>query len=103
MKSIQERKNNNMRKYGIHPKKWRDKINGNTYHSAQILNTENNLMIASPFTYGYGEQYIQSASERMIKQGWIKERLKGIDLQQVHIIAENDCKKKEVISHGKEQ
>ena len=67
------------------------------------LNTENNLMIASSFTYGYGEQYIQSASERMIKQGWIKERLKGIDLQQIHIIVEDDCKKKEVISHGKER
>ena len=92
-----------MIKYVIHAKKWRDKINGNTYHSAQILNTENNLMIASPFTYGYGEQYIQSASERMIKQGWIKERLKGLNLQQIHIIAENDCKKKEVINHGKER
>ena len=91
-----------MIKYVIHAKKWRDKINGNTYHSAQILNTENNLMIASPFTYGYGEQYIQSASQRMIKQGWIKEPITR-NLQQVHIIAENDCKKKEVISHGKER
>ena len=92
-----------MIKYVIHAKKWHDKINGNTYHSAQILNTENNVMVASPFTYGYGEQYIQSASERMIKAGWIKERLKGLDLHQVHIIAENDCKKKEVKNHGKER
>ena len=91
-----------MIKYVIHAKKWRDKINGNTYHSAQILNTENNLMIASPFTYGYGEQYIQSASERMIKAGWIKERLKNLDFLQVHNIVEEDCRKKDVINHGKE-
>jgi hypothetical protein len=92
-----------MIKYVIHAKKWRDKINGNTYHSAQILKTENNLMIASSFTYGYGDQFIQTASERMKKQGWIKERLKGIDLQQIHIIVEDDCKKKDVISHGLER
>ena len=66
-----------MIKFVIHAKKWRDKINGNTYHSVQILKTENNLMIASSFTYGYGDQFIQTASERMKKQGWIKERLQG--------------------------
>ena len=92
-----------MIKYVIHAKKWRDKINGNTYHAVNVLNTQNNLMIASPFTYGYGDQFLQTASEAMIKQGWIKERLKGIDLQQIHIIVEDDCKKKDVINHGLER
>ena len=92
-----------MIKYVIHTKKWRDKINGNTYHSVRVLNTQNNLMIASPFTYGYGDQFLQTASEAMIKQSWIKERLKSLDLLEVHNIVEDDCKKKEVINHGKEQ
>ena len=89
-----------MIKYVIHAKKWRDKINGNTYHSAQILNTENNLMIASPFTYGYGEQYIHSASEGMIKQGWIKENFKHTDFLNLHYICEEDCKKRDVVKWG---
>ena len=92
-----------MIKYVIHAKEWRDKINGNSYHSVTVLNTQNNVMIASPFTFGYGSQFLQTASERMIKQGWIKERLKSLDFLQVHNIIEKNCKKKEVISHGKEQ
>ena len=90
-------------KYVIHSKKWRDQVNGNTYHAVNVLNTQNNLMIASPFTYGYGDQFLQTASEAMIKQGWIKERLKNLDFLQVHNIIEKNCTKKEVISHGKER
>ena len=89
-----------MIKFVIHSKKWHDKINGNTYHAVNVLNTQNNLMIASPFTYGYGDQFLQTASEAMIKQGWIKERLKNLDFLQVHNIIEKNCTKKEVISHG---
>ena len=92
-----------MIKYVIHAKEWRDKINGNSYHAVNVLNTQNNLMKASPFTYGYGDQFLQTASEAMIKQGWIKERLKNLDFLQVHNIIEKNCTKKEVISHGKEQ
>jgi len=76
-----------MIKYLIHSKKWRDRVNGNTYHAA-------------PFQYGYGEQFIQSASEVMIKNGWIKEKLKGLDFQEIHIIDQDDCKKKEVEKWG---
>lgn len=89
-----------MIKYLIHSKKWRDNVNGNTYHSVRILNNQNNTMIAAPFQYGYGEQFIQSASEVMIKNGWIKEKLKGLDFQEIHIIDQNNCTKKEVINWG---
>ena len=92
-----------MIKFVIHSKKWFDKVNGNTYHAVRILNTQNNLMIAAPFQYGYGEQFIQSASEVMLKNNWIKEKLKGIDFQEIHIIDQDDCKKKEVINFGKER
>ena len=48
-----------MIKYVIHSKKWHDQVNGNTYHAVNVLNTQNNLMIAAPFQYGYGTQFIQ--------------------------------------------
>jgi hypothetical protein len=88
-------------KYVIHAKEWRDKINGNTYHSTRVLNTQNNLMIACPFTYGYGSQFLQSASDSMIKNKWIEKPLKSLDFLQVHNIVENNCKKKDVIEWGK--
>jgi len=86
--------------YVIHAKKWVDKINGNTYHSTTILNTQNNLMICSPFSYGYGDQFIQSASDIMVKEKWIAKPLKGLDYLNIHMIVENDCKKRDVINHG---
>ncbi len=89
-----------MIKYVIHAKKWRDRINGNTYHSARVLDTEAHLQLAVPFQYGYGEQFLQSASEVMIKNNWIKEKLKGIDFQNIHIICEENCKKTDVKKWG---
>ena len=89
-----------MIKYVIHAKKWRDKINGNTYHSVRVLNTQNNVMIASPFKYGYGEQFMQSAKEEMKKVNWLNDKFTPEDYLQTHIIVEDDCKKKEVVSWG---
>ena len=89
-----------MIKYVIHAKKYRDKTNGNTYHATTILNTQNNLMISSSFRYGYGDQFIQSASDVMIKEKWIAKPLKALDYQNIHMIVENDCKKIDVKNHG---
>ena len=90
-----------MIKYVIHAKKWRDKVNGNTYHSARVLDTQSQLQLTVPFQYGYGDQFVSSSSSEMIKQGWIKEELKGLDFQNIHIICEDNCKKKDVINWGK--
>jgi len=90
-----------MIKFVIHSKKWHDKINGNTYHAVNVLNTQNNLMIASSFRYGYSNQFLQSASEIMIKNKWINKPLKSLDFQEIHIIDQEDCKQKEVKEHGK--
>jgi len=92
-----------MIKFIIHSKKWHDKINGNTYHAVNVLNTQNNLMIASPFTYGYGNGFIQSASEIMLENKWIDKPLKSLDFQEVHIIDQENCTKKEVKEHGRMQ
>ena len=53
-----------MIKYVIHAKKWRDKINGNTYHSAQILNTENKDMGAG---HEYTRKLLESGEFEKIK------------------------------------
>ena len=92
-----------MIKFVIHSKKWRDKINGNTYHAVNVLNTQNNLMISSPFSYGYGTQFIQSASKIMLENKWINKPLKSTDFLEIHIIDQENCKKKEVINFGKER
>ena len=68
-----------MIKYVIHAKKWHDKVNGNTYHAARVLDTQAQLQLKVPFQYGYGDQFVSSSSNEMIKQNWIKEKLKGLD------------------------
>ena len=55
-------------------RKWFDKVNGNTYHTAEII--INGVPVHKTlFAYGYGDSYIQSARK------WLKENkyLKGIE------------------------
>lgn len=52
-------------------RKWFDKINGNTYHTAQIMvngETVGNI----PFSYGYDSMYEQNASTWLKENGYIK-------------------------------
>jgi exopolysaccharide biosynthesis predicted pyruvyltransferase EpsI len=89
-----------MIKYVIHAKLWRDKTNGNTYHSANVLDTKRHLMLPVPMHYGYGDQFIQSASNAMLKNNWIDKHLVGIDYKDIHFIVEPNCKKKDVHDFG---
>jgi len=51
-------------------RKWFDKINGNTYFTAEIL--VNGIHVRSmPFEYGYGEQYEQASLDWLEKSGLI--------------------------------
>lgn len=54
--------------------KWRDKVNGNTYHSVRITRTDDGKVIACPFQYGYDEHYRQTALEAMAKAGWLPKK-----------------------------
>lgn len=54
--------------------KWFDKINGNTYHSVRVTRCKDNKTIASPFTYGYGEAYRNTALLEMLKSGWLPKK-----------------------------
>lgn len=57
-------------KYICDVKIWFDKINGNTYHSVNITDADTNKLIySSGLTYGYGEQYEQTAKTALIKLG----------------------------------
>ena len=61
-------------KYIIEGRKWFDKINGNTYHSVSIIDTETGKNIYnSPITYGYGNQYRETAKDYLISNGLLKE------------------------------
>jgi hypothetical protein len=90
-----------MIKYVIHAKKWHDKTNGNTYHASRVLDTKRQLQLAVEFQYGYGDHYITTAQDEMIKQGWIKENFKHTDFLNLHYICEDNCKKRDVMAWGK--
>jgi hypothetical protein len=95
-----------MIKYVIHAKKWFDQVNGNTYHAIRVLDTKKHKLISSDFCYGYGDQFMETARTTMIKRGWLNSENKRFSIEnynQLHIIVENDCKKKEVIAWGNNQ
>ena len=63
-------------KYLIEGRKWFDKINGNTYHSVtitRITENENEIIAEIPMTYGYGDGYQQTAYDKLIQRGLVKE------------------------------
>ena len=63
-----------MIKYIIEGTRWFDKVNGNTYHKVYITDAKtNNLIYGSQLTYGYDDQYKQTAFAWLIKQGLFKE------------------------------
>lgn len=43
----------------IEGRRWFDKVNGNTYHSATLY-VNNKKIDRVPFEYGYGDSYIQT-------------------------------------------
>lgn len=52
-------------------RKWWDKVNGNTYHTARIM--VNGVTVGkTEFSYGYGDHYVQSAADWLEKNGYIK-------------------------------
>jgi hypothetical protein len=52
-------------------RKWFDKVNGNTYCTAQIM--INGITVGkTPFQYGYGDFYMQAASEWLREHKYIK-------------------------------
>jgi len=52
----------------IEAKRWFERTNGNTYHSVNVY-VNNELIGRVPFTYGYGEQYIETAFDILAEWG----------------------------------
>lgn len=83
-----------MIKFIIVGKKWFDKVNGNTYHSARVYDLDRHIVAAAPLEYGYGDQYIYSAFNAMKKAGIIDQLTLGHD--EYFSTCHEDCKKKDV-------
>jgi hypothetical protein len=54
--------------------KWFDKVNGNTYHSVKVTRTRDGAVLACPYSYGYGDQYRQTALDAMFQAGWLPKK-----------------------------
>jgi len=60
-------------KYLIEGFEWFDKINGNSYHKANITDIKTNKLIySSGLCYGYDNQYEQTAYDGLIELGLVK-------------------------------
>ena len=59
----------------IQAKEWRDKINGNSYFSAEIdinYKLKDWVSLKLPFSYGYGSQYTQDSFKKIVEELGIK-------------------------------
>jgi hypothetical protein len=56
---------------------WRDKVNGNTYHSVLITRVRDGKTLSVPMQYGYGDSYRQSALEAMAQAKWLPKEYRG--------------------------
>jgi hypothetical protein len=52
-------------------RRWRDRVNGNTYHTAEIY-VNGKFVHKIPFSYGYDSMYEQNAVEWLIDNGYLK-------------------------------
>ena len=59
-------------------RKWFDRVNGNTYHSAQVL-VDGATVHRTDRAYGYGDQYEQSGFEWLEANGYLPGREKYLN------------------------
>lgn len=57
--------------------RWRDRVNGNTYHSVRIQRVRDGKVIACGIQYGYGDQYRYTALKAMSAARWIPPKYRG--------------------------
>jgi len=85
---------------------WFDKVNGNSYFSAQITinyGTPTANTIKLPFQYGYGDQYRYEAVSTLITLGYLNTGVTLYDLKGMGIIcrfSKHNAKKAEVKAFG---
>ena len=102
-----------MAAFHISGRRWFDRVNGNTYHSARVY-ADGELVVTVPFQYGYGDHWLQSSMEAMVKAGVLLglrygphdtlrplwQQLEGTDDTLTSDVA--DVLKREAVAYGKE-
>lgn len=94
----------------VHGKEWFDRVNGNSYNSSRITinyGMADQTLITTPFQYGYGDFYMQAASQA-IKERFNHEAKGYIPLWQfcqdngivLRYQKQERCLKREVVTHG---
>jgi hypothetical protein len=66
-----------LRSLSITGRLWFDKVNGNTYHSVSI-SANGKWLFDIGMTYGYGDQYLQTALESLKKWGLVSEEVRSV-------------------------
>ena len=84
------KKNASLKTLIINVKKWRDKTNGNTYFTAQVVVNfafSNQFEFDVPFSYGYGKQYLYDV-ERLLREAGIigQERIEESNVKIIDIV-----------------
>ena len=64
----EEKKMKEVKNYVVVGGLWFDKVNGNTYHNAHILEAETGKEHYTGFEYGYGSAYYSSARDYIINK-----------------------------------
>ena len=64
----------NQIKFIVNAVKWRDRVNGNTYHSVRVIRCRDREEIYGQLTYGYGDSYRDTAKLTMLRAGWIPKK-----------------------------
>jgi len=70
-------------KFSVNAVRWFDRVNGNTYHSVRVTRTRDGMTITTrtPYHYGYGDSYRQTALELMADVKWLPVKYrKGHDI-----------------------
>tara|TARA_R100000231_G_C5329709_1_gene165943 strand:+ start:1154 stop:1429 length:276 start_codon:yes stop_codon:yes gene_type:complete len=89
-----------MYKYIVVAKEWRDKVNGNSYFSAQIERAEDRELVAKlPYQYGYGDQFQHESVRELIKKGFLEEK-RFLSDQPVKFVKIPNTLKQEAIRFG---
>jgi hypothetical protein len=67
---------NKIDKVEIWGKRWFQKSYGNTYHKVRVY-VNDKLIGTSPIVYGYGDSYLQTGKEILMKSGYFPIALKN--------------------------
>lgn len=81
-----------MRKFYCRGAKWFDRVNGNTYHNAAIIDSQTGEEFYIGFAYGYGDHWFYRCKEEIQRR---HPRLKKYEVVKVSEIytKKSDCKK----------